>query len=203
MPLSKEHEIFFVHVPRNAGTSVVEALDTDYNRHYTYKHHYREHFRLWKKYHKFAICRNPYTRLVSTYNYVQLEESYWHSIRGNAQDGTHQDFHYCSNHTFEQVVGELYDYFLSGRLSGDEWQKQYSFVYDMQNDDLMVDDVIKFENLPDSFYNLMDKYGIDNVELPKLNSSGTENYMDYYNDMTKEQVQEIYKKDFELFDYEF
>ena len=203
MPLSRKYKIFFVHIPRCAGTSVYEALDMDYCRHYKCKFHYREHHILWKKYNKFSIVRNPYTRLVSVYNYIKLDESYWHSVTGNALDGTHKDYNYCNNHTFKETITELYNNFLNGDLSGDEWQKQYPFIYD-SNGNLMVDDIIKFENLPDSFYNIIKRYGINNVELPRKNSSGTgSNFMDYYDRKTKEMVREIYREDFNLFDYNF
>ena len=199
MPLSRKHKLFFIHIPRTAGTSIYEALDLDYCRHYTWQYHYINHSSVWYKYNKFSIVRNPYTRAVSTYNYIKMDESYWHSVSGNAPDGKHIDYDFCTNHTFKETINELYSNFLDGSLSGDEWLRQTFFIF--HKDRLMVDDILKFENLPDNFYNLMNRYGINGVELPTLNSSNTSNYMRYYDKELKNKVYEIYKEDFNELNY--
>lgn len=198
MPISREHNLIFVHIPRNSGTSVIEALDMDYCRHYKWKYHYRNHHRLWRDGTTFTITRNPYERAVSTYEYIKLDESYWHSVTGDSVDGTHKDYNFCNNHTFKETIDELHTNFLDSELSGDEWEKQVPFIYN--EDRLMVDEVLRFENLPSCFDNLMQKCNID-VTLPKLNSSDTNNYEDYYDKLTREWVWDIYERDFSYLDY--
>lgn len=197
MPISKEYELIFIHVPRCAGTSVIEALDMKDRRHYKWNYHYRKHHSLWNKYTNFTIVRNPYSRAVSTYNYIRMKESYWHSSKNPNQaiDGKHVDYDVVRQLSFNETIKLLHN----GELQGHEWQSQHPFIYD--DGELMVDKILRFENLPDCFNELMSSKEIE-VELPRLNSSNTKaDYHKLYDKKTKERIEDIYQKDLELLNY--
>ena len=68
--------------------------------------------------------------------------------------------------------------------------------------DISVDYLLRFESLDQDFNYLCDKLKID-AKLPKINSSSHDYYKTYYNEETKKIVRNLFKKDIELFNYEF
>lgn len=197
MPISHDHELILIHIPKNAGTSIHEALDMDDCRHHDWKYYYRNYLRCWKEYFKFAVVRNPFDRVVSTYEYAKMEKSYWHSADGNAHDGVHPDYHKLRNASFPDAVQML----VAGGLEGQGWRKQVPFIYD--GDDLVIDKVLRFEGLPDNFHFIMQELGIE-VELPKLNPSNRkEDYTEYYSRREVDLVKRYFADDLQKFHYKF
>ena len=97
--ISHEHKCIFVHIPKNAGSSVERAfgfsdiyhqgsarhsppfsmrgywggsrpnMEYPFKKLYERPHHNPSYYRNFDEYCKFAIVRNPWSRLVSTYTY--------------------------------------------------------------------------------------------------------------------------------------
>lgn len=63
----------FIHIPKNAGTSICKALNTVDPGHYTYKQLKDIHL-LQNKKHIYCIIRDPISRIISTYNYIKLTQ---------------------------------------------------------------------------------------------------------------------------------
>jgi hypothetical protein len=69
-----------------------------------------------------------------------------------------------------------------------------------------IDFFIRFENLNKDFSELCQRLNIDPIKLPFANGNyRTENkhYTEYYDNETRELVAKYYKKDIEMFEYEF
>lgn len=190
MPISDEHEAIFLHIPRNAGTSIIEALDMYECRHHTYKYYQRKYPQKWEDYLTFSIVRHPFNRFVSAYNYARKEESYWHSTKDpqSAIDGKHPDYELLKDELLRKAVRLLV---FTDQLKGQHWRRQYPFIYENK---LKVDRLLRFEKLPDNFEKLF------NVELPKKNSSGQKPEL---SNVSKKQLFDYYRKDFEVFDFEY
>ena len=94
--INDEKQIIFIHIPKNAGTSIEWALMTDKQKKECDKHEFGyeewkvnyyniekinrhskfndyKHFESvkWLNYTKIAVIRNPYDRMVSWYNYLK------------------------------------------------------------------------------------------------------------------------------------
>ena len=104
MPISHKHKVIFIHIPKNAGTSVLEALGIQEFGHRKWFEYQYDYPNEWETYLKFAIVRNPFDRFVSNYEYAKMEKSYWHDVDGNSISGKHKDFDICSNNPFKKVV---------------------------------------------------------------------------------------------------
>jgi hypothetical protein len=169
----------FIHIKKNGGTSVYKflrkneiklliGLDTNFlsTKHYTAKHFTNED--------SFKICivRNPFTRLVSFYNWIKRNQRYTFS--------------------FDAFINQKFNI---GRAKG-AWNLQCEYMLD-QNNNLLIDKIFKFETMQNELKN----YFKINAKFPHLNKSTHDNHLDYYTNGTKEIVKKHFAKDFELLGY--
>jgi hypothetical protein len=127
----------------------------------------------------FTTIRNPYSRAVSMYKH-----SSWSSAK------TFKDF--CNAIKKEEYPTECA-----------RWHSSSLTEHITCGDKLMVDCVIRLENLQEDFNTVCDKIGIPQQQLSHKNKSKHKHYTDYYDEKTKSIVAEKYAKDIEYFGYEF
>jgi hypothetical protein len=192
MPVSKKYKAVMIHVPKNAGTAIMEAMEMEFTGHRKWSYYAKQ--KELRDYLSFAIVRNPLDRLVSNYEYAKLEKSFWHSSSGDSRAGKHRDYDFVKTKSFAEVVDVLYK---SPRtLKHQGWKSQKYWLCNFWNK-IMVDRVLKFENLNNEFHELF-----PDVKLESVNKSKSKiDFMDYYNDDLLKKAKSIYKKDFELFGY--
>ena len=201
---SKKFNLLFIHIPKTAGQSITKHfLDLegiaweDLHRYHVFQHDNPEHgppqsahFTLQEYYQndflsdeiidnaiKFAIVRNPFDRLWSEYNY------YW--------------AHLCSwDHFFELFPKWMFDDHETGRDALRHIKPQNEFIDDRV-------EVLRFENLKSDFYSFCVKHNLPNRELPMINISGVDKFINKYDNKKIKAVQDYYAKDIEQFGYEF
>jgi len=183
-------DYYFIHIPKNAGTSIINQffkLDNKIGTHYNINY-YPNNIR--KK--TFAICRNPYTRLVSCYNYFKMKKSYWHSNDGSTPYGLHELYNYCNKNTFDIFVKDLC---VNNKFTNNiHLLPQYKWI--ITPDNKIVSKIIKIENINKELSELFN----EKIDLIKINKSKS-NCDDYYTLESKQLVYEYYKRDFEYFEY--
>jgi hypothetical protein len=185
--MSNKHKFCFIHIERNAGTSIRDALSR------TLKiPHFKSFWYLgpmrgkggqraidyinllgrkrYDSYFSFAFVRNPYDRLVSWFSYDNF--------------GTN---------TFEEWL----DYFFK-HVKLD----QMAYLADEKRE-IAVDFIGKFENLQKDFNKVCDELSIPHIKLPVKNKSKRRPYRKYYTDGTLEFVREKLAEEIDFFDYEF
>lgn len=188
------YKCIFIHIPKVAGTSVLSLL-MGYNLkrdHLSYRIYQEADFSSFCEYYKFCFVRNPYDRLVSTYEYLK-----------SGGNKTQDVF-------FENLIKEKYDSFDSFVLdyldcevifSHVLFKPQYTYIYDFKYE-CMVDFIGRFERLEEDFYKVSKYLGIKGT-LAKVNVSKRSSYEDYYkNKKVIEKVYNLYRKDFELLGYD-
>ncbi|WP_036185712.1 sulfotransferase family 2 domain-containing protein [Marinobacterium lacunae] len=104
-----------------------------------------------------------------------------------------------AQHELIKSLGSFEDY-IAWRCEH-EARFQKDFVY-APDGSLIVDFVGKYESLQEDFDTICKKISID-AKLPWLNVSKDRNYKQYYDEKTKNMVAETFKADIELFGYEF
>lgn len=207
MVISKKHKFIFIHIPKNAGTSMASSLSsiTKEKKHWAVsestKHQNlrdliftRKNANLYNKvfndcnfldYYKFAIVRNPYDRMISLYNYLRKYE-------------VRKEIHTVKD--FEAFINLL--------KQDDSWvsklhstKLQLSYIVD-SNNNIAVDYIGRFEELDKSIKDINKKLLID-IRLKKLNHSSSNSFdlNKYYNETTRQIVNERFLKDFETFNY--
>lgn len=203
MSYSKEYDLIFVHVPKCAGTSVINTLGFDCHGHHSAR---SNEFVLKKRGHptaiSFAIVRNPFDRAVSVYEYLRMDKSYWHAEDGSAPYGM-TDLHVRAKKMSFIDFLRLVSSFRCTMTKNHHLHPQHWYTHSEEGE-LRVDHLIRMEDgISESISTLIGK----EVTLPRINSSGREkrDWKSYYagenGNEAASLVLKIYREDFRKFEY--
>ncbi len=228
--ISRKHKTLFVHIPKVAGQSIetifLKDLGLDWHSrgelllrkkkkeepgperlaHLKAKEYLEFNYidkPTFDSYFKFGFVRNPYSRMLSVYNYL----GYGKIISFNA--------------FMEKVVKQ--------QLAQDNffYSAQYDYLYD-EKGELMVDYVGKLESLAEDMKLVLQKTGLEGHEIPHVNKSEkgrkrglaaliknprlwpcfkpgllfSSEKKKSLNEAEKQKVYQLFAKDFEHFGYE-
>lgn len=226
--ISHEYKCIFIHIPKCAGTSIEKALGhhsewtgrgrQDHRTLRMYqpgipvgallgkentvqflkknKYLLRAHKspnpknkltltrKQYMEYFKFTVVRNPYERVFSWYWNVMSDKKHMKNLN------------HSSNTTFEEFLKEY-----AGKR---HLLPQTDFIREY-NGKINMDYIIRFENLSKEFKYVADKLNLPNFHLPHevKSKSDKADYREYYNKITKNIVDKIYKEEIVLFGYAF
>ena len=196
MLVSDSHKFVFHHVPKTAGSSITAALAPFCNRWKGVlpeeKHGWQVQFHrigmhtqlgiiksageLLAEYFSFAFVRNPYEVVVSAWDFEKIK-----------------DF---DIYVEQQIFTGLQ---ICARRS------QYDHLSDEEGN-LLVNFIGRYENFAEDFYKIIEAIEVPLMLIPKRNikkERKTQDYRKYYTPLSREIVEEKYKKDLEFFGYEF
>jgi chondroitin 4-sulfotransferase 11 len=201
MPISHKHKIIFIHVPKNAGTSITSLIDFSFedtkNAHRTAGLTKAMFPGLWGEYTKYSIVRNPWDRFISNFEYAKMEKSYWHSTDGTTKYAEHPDFQLVKSLNFEEVVNLAFEHLPALEHPG--WLPQKHFLCD-SNNKVLVDKVFYSEKLDtDKEF----KSVFPGVQKINVSNRKSQNYRDYYNNKTFYKIYQLYLADIELFGFKY
>ena len=205
--VNDEYKFILILLPKTGTTSLsnIEGIKVKNNVH----KHYSKLDDNQLDYLKISTCRNPFSRVVSLWNYWNerarrknklLQEEYFPNI----------SFNYFVNHFPEM---EMRAQEISGRKLDDIHFKsctegvQHSTYNKISYKD--IDFWIKMENLQEDFNIVCDKVGIRQQQIPHRNNTSIfskisdQHHTKYYNNKTRQIVAEKYAKDIEYLDYKF
>jgi len=164
----------------------------------------------WKESFSFAFVRNPYDRAVSSWQHCCKITQ-----KGSLIDDKSQNMpallSYLKKKLRRQASPDIsfddFLYFLKNdMLKGEaKWHATEQYIHLInQTGDIAIDFIGKFENLQKDFNKVCEILRIKPVQLRVLNQSRLrKNYKHFYNSERKQIVEEVYKKDIELFGYSF
>ena len=175
--------IRFIHIKKNGGTSVYKFLrkngvdfvcGNNEDKFNIINQHTKARVYSEEPTWKFCVVRNPYSRVVSFFNWCKRLPKY-------------------KNISFNDFVEQQYNI---GRVNGC-WDLQTEYMFNNQQQNI-IDKVFKFETMPidiPQYFNIQAKF-------PCLNVSTTDQYENYYNDKLQEIVYTKLKFDFEYLGYD-
>ena len=178
MIIDKE-KLIFIHIPKNAGTSITSYFSTQ-RINQPRKHASIEEIKSgfpteYEAYKKFAIVRNPYDRMVSYFFYLKKNNNYY--VRGI-------NFKEWSNYLINIIKENINNSELKKTFTQDSW------VDNTVN-------ILKFENLEKEMNNFLK----EQIKLPKINTSNHQEFLKYYDEDSLNNIYNIFKEDFEKFNY--
>ena len=192
--------VIFIHVPKTGGVSIYNAL-----RRLDQQGHMRieEYAEYRSDYFSFAFVRNPWDRLVSSYQYLKG------GGRGFITDVQAQAaLDDC--HSFEQFAIDIEKYQTRLReLPAPEVSlphmphllPQVFWTHDEHGREV-IDFIGRFERLDDEFAMIGERLGIQ-FELPRLNTTEHGEYRSYYSSRSRDASASAYREDVDRFGYDF
>ncbi|EIU7473183.1 sulfotransferase family 2 domain-containing protein [Campylobacter coli] len=191
-----KYKCIFIHVPKVAGSSIERVIyQTDkwlvgHVKASDYTKFDKDKF---DSYFSFGFVRNPYDRFVSAYHYLKNDSPDPCDIKWGRL--------HINNLTFEEFILSLQDEeFKEEILSKNHFSFQYKYLCD-KNMNILVNFIGKFEKLDNDFKKILNILRRKD-SLVHINKSKHLNYRDYYNSQTYKIIREIYRDDFEIFDYD-
>jgi len=185
MFINHKHKFIFIHIPKNAGTSIRNSFRLEgYDKRVVKKPYphdpcskIREYCgeEVWNTFFKFAIVRNPYDRMVSYYH-----------------------FHKSTQYRFPAKANSLsFDEWIIKGLDSNMKKNQTWYL------DEEVDYIGNVEYLENDWKLICQEIGIKQYKLPRFNVSEHNEWSSYYNEDTKRVVRKIFQDDFETFNYDY
>ena len=182
MTICHERKLIFIHIPKNAGTSIIKAMGVENmlmdKTIEEYKEHYNEY---WDKYTKFTVVRDPIDRFISAYKFARMKESGWFSATGEEGLGKHTHYELCN----KMDINEYTTYLYKNRKEYNRWNIPQTFIISNKNNEIEIDYFVRFENLQE------DLKKIDIESIQKLNSSKIDD--DKVIQLTKKSKMKLYK----------
>jgi hypothetical protein len=168
MTICHQRKLIFVHIPKNAGTSIHSLFDTnpkDYlpdQRWIEYKNHFNEY---WENYTTFSIVRNPISRFISFYKYWKMNENIDYDIN--------------------QFIKNI------DKIKTPIKNQQSWFI--CENNKIMVDVIIRYENLYEELKNIK----IDNIPHLNVSNIEDKSFLNL-SKTSIDILHELYREDFKL-----
>jgi hypothetical protein len=178
--------LIFIHINKNGGTSMSRAIGFKRKIHRSASKIKKIiNDKEWDNSIKFTIIRNPFSRVVSQFNF--------HKKTGQLDKNI--SFHDWVVKTYKnrkikyKFLRNLYIY-----------KNQIEWI-SIENK-IIVDDILRFESLDNDLKLFNEKYSLS-LKLDHLNSTKKVDYKKYYNLTTKKIISHYFKDDLEYFKYEF
>ena len=205
--ISNKYRCIFVHIPKTGGSSIEKIIwspaertienlwmgfiKPHYNKYQTggLQHLFASHIaqevsaECFNSYYKFSMIRNPFDKIISQYKYMSSRSDLRDFIGMQEPD------------SFAQYLD------LIAKKKHVQWDQQYKFIVD-EHGELMVNDILRFENFNNEVSALFNRLKIPFNNIPHENkSSQRKKTTSYYCKETYQQVAEMYSADFKRFNY--
>ncbi|MEP2024101.1 MAG: sulfotransferase family 2 domain-containing protein [Reichenbachiella sp.] len=208
-----ENKMIFLHIPKNAGTSIEKYLRPDFGLEWDVPNYdllygwcpdrqiHLQHAtpqemidlnlidrQTWDEYTKFAVIRNPWERAVS--DFIWLKEK--SKIKGNFMDYLLVRGDFSSLLTDRSHI----------RFKGDHIFPQIDFL--KLDGEMAVKNIINFENLDHDLNNFFGSLSLPRFDIKlNQNTSYTKHYSNWYTNHSINIIKEKYASDIVLGNYHF
>ena len=192
-----ENKAVFIHVPKNAGSSLYKTLHIAQpsESHCTAFGDRSSNRVAWDHAFTFAFARNPWDRFVSAFHYLKHQPI-------SADDKAWSAQMLGPFETFEQFASAMENRaFRSAVFMWRHFAPQWYFLCDLRGQ-IIVDHIARFEDLPREVESLGQRLGVD-ATVQRVNAVPRKHYSAYYDQRLQDVVASAYARDIALFGYSF
>ena len=188
-----KQKFIFVHVTKTGGTSVEKALGGKLHDHRVCRKYQSEYgVDIFNHFSSFSIVRNPWDKIVSHYIYLRL-----HKKSNEVKDPAKDIASIVKDLTFNEWVEKI------GRGEKVAAFPLKHFDYLKVDGKMVIENIIRFENLEKDFNRICSKLDIKRTKLPHLNKSHHAHYSNYYNKRTRDIIGKFYEEEVDYFKYTY
>lgn len=208
-----KHKFVFIHIPKTGGHSVdkyfIQKGLVDDDKWHCTGNQIMKYMGVekWKEYQTFTIVRNPWDRMVSEYSWQgglgkdQIPTP-WGDKNVTFKQFLKMVFKSPHDHHDMNLVRNFDTWYRLQEVKDGHLNDQYSFITD-QNNNIIIDNLIRFESLNQQFKQMLVKVGLPPDDLPHLNKSKHKHYTEYYDQESIDLVACRFKRDIETLGYDF
>lgn len=192
VPPSKETWIgpIFIHVPKAAGSSILKMPVKRIYGHKPFRYYERRLPQGKKMPLTFAVVRNPYTRLASSFYYLKNYTKRPYDRRwANKNIANYRDLN-------DFVIDALH----KKKIMGWMHFKPQTYFLCSQDENIGVDYILRFEELDSEWPKFAKIAGLP-INLPKTNVTGKGIKYSELTEKSKTKIYSLYKQDFKLLGY--
>jgi hypothetical protein len=201
--ISHKYKCIFIHIPRTAGTAIERWICGDdwwyiekETKHLLASQAKKIYQPYWDSYFKFSFVRNPWDRMVSCLgayeDYFKITCDGFLNLEGYKKE-------------FGDPITIENDYRFSKRADVQLERHQKHCVY-LNTLDEKLDFIGKFENLHKDMEFIKNKLNIEKyfpLKVKEGASKRKKDYQDYYDNKSRKDVEDLFRKDIQEFRYKF
>lgn len=218
--ISKKYKCIFIHIPKNAGTSIEYKIDPNKIKNYLPDHrtikdlepfNIKKLLSLYKYSQLYSIARRiKYSLTRNDSNFIELnrkeyDEYFKFTIVRNPWSRVYS--------WYRGVMRDKERYRISDNISFKQYLNKYlnqpalrSQLYWLEDSmgNIPFDYICKFENLYEDFGKVSRLIGLEDSELPRKKYTGNSNsYIEAYDDEMKAIIARRYKEEINFFNFSF
>lgn len=195
-PIMKSEGWIFIHIPKTAGQSTWSVLGCPSDWHSSIDHYFAFDRRAAVNAFKFCVVRNPWDRLVSGFHYAKYNDS-------NSAATAWREKYLSRCDTLADFTSRLASEqrYRSQVLRYHIFRPQVTYI--TFEGELVMDEVVGFEQLHDGLTSVMNKLGKP-YSPTHVNASNRDDYRTYFRRSSDiDAVRKIYSSDVDLLGYDY
>jgi len=193
MSIRVENRLTFIHIGKNAGTSITKTLDENFKTEHSERQHdtYHELPEYWRS-GVFCVIRNPFDRLLSFYNFSI--KKFKKTKKGMKKSKKLLELGF-ENYVLDHHTEGLFEF-------DQKWENNTQARYLPEN--ISNINILRFENLNDDWKKFCMEHDLAYHDLGWINSSRDDHsYRDHYTKRMIETVTKKWHRDLTLGNYTF